>query len=52
MSGSKILKKSPPEGKGGVQICFDFKSYFVCELKPHVKFQNPRTVGQPPLREK
>ena len=29
---------------GGAQILFYPKFYFFCDLKPHAKFQNPRTT--------
>ena len=40
---AKNVKITPEEGGVVPQICFDLKSYFFCELKPHAKFQNPRT---------
>ena len=37
-----LKKKRDPRGAGGVpQICFHPKSYIVCDLRPHQKFQKP-----------
>jgi hypothetical protein len=39
----KPPKKATPGGTGGSpKFCFTPNPIFVCDLKPHAKFQNPR----------
>jgi hypothetical protein len=40
----KNIKKGPPRVRGEFQIFVYPKSYFLCDLKLHAKFHNPRTT--------